>query len=278
MEKINLHTHSTFCDGKNTPREMVLGAIEKGFTALGFSGHSMYPFADEWHICPKELDKYVAEIRTLQKEFSGQIKIYCGFEADFLPPLTLPSKKHYSHFNPDFLIGAVHYLVNENGQFTVDDSKENVAEGFARLYKNNGKELVHEYFLAQRKMLEKGDFDIIAHPDLIRKRNGLLKMFDENESFYKEEVQLTAKAIAKAGVVAEINTGAIARGDMDDVYPSAYFLDLLYQNKVPICISSDAHTTRGLDCAFDKARAIALKSGYKELVYPHNGSQDIVKL
>ena len=278
MEKINLHTHSIFCDGKNTPREMVLAAIEKGFTVLGFSGHSMYPFGDEWHISPKELDSYVAEIRSLQQKFSGQIKIYCGFEADFLPPLTLPSKKHYSHFNPDFLIGAVHYLVNENGQFTVDDSKENVAEGFARLYKNNGKELVHEYFLAQRKMLEKGDFEIIAHPDLIRKRNGILNMFDENESWYKEEVQLTAKAIAQAGVVAEINTGAIARGDMDDVYPSSYFLELLHQNKVPICISSDAHTPNGLDCAFDKAIAIALKTGYTELVYPHNGSEDIVKL
>ena len=186
MEKINLHTHSIFCDGKNTPREMVLAAIEKGFTALGFSGHSMYPFGDEWHISPKELDRYVAEIRSLQQEFKEQIKIYCGFEADFLPPLTFPSKKHYSHFNPDFLIGAVHYLVNENGQFTVDDSKENVAEGFARLYKNNGKELVHEYFQAQRKMLEKGDFEIIAHPDLIRKRNGILNMFDENEGWYKE--------------------------------------------------------------------------------------------
>ena len=278
MEQINLHPHSIFCDGKNTPREMVIAAIEKSFTALGFSGHSMYPFGDEWHISPKELDSYVAEIRSLQQEFSGQIKIYCGFEADFLPPLTLPSKKHYSHFNPDFLIGAVHYLVNENGQFTVDDSKENVAEGFARLYKNNGKELVHEYFLAQRKMLEKGDFEIIAHPDLIRKRNGILNMFDETESWYKEEVQLTAKAIAQAGVVAEINTGAIARGDMDDVYPSSYFLELLHQNKVPICISSDAHTPNGLDCAFDKARTIALKTGYTELVYPHNGSEDIVKL
>ena len=278
MEKINLHTHSIFCDGRNTPREMVLGAIQKEFTALGFSGHSMYPFGDEWHIGPKQLDEYVSEIRSLQKEFSGQIKIYCGFEADYLPPIIKPSKKHYSHFNPDFLIGAVHYLVTQDGEFTVDDATDHVAQGFSELYHNDGKALVHDYFLAQRKMLEQGDFEIIAHPDLIRKRNGILKMFDENESWYKEEVQLTAKAIAKAGVVAEINTGAIARGDMDDVYPSAYFLELLYQNKVPICISSDAHTPNGLDCAFDKARAIALKTGYKELVYPHNGSQDIVKL
>ena len=135
-----------------------------------------------------------------------------------------------------------------------------------------------EYFEAQRKMLQVGDFEIIAHPDLIRKRNAELNIFNEEETWYKQELKLTAKAIANAGIVAEINTGAISRGAMDDVYPSAYFLELLYENKVPICISSDAHTPDGLDCAFDRARAIALKTGYKELVYPHNGSQDIVKL
>jgi len=278
MEKINLHTHSSFCDGNNTPREMVLAAIEKEFTVLGFSGHSMYPFGSDWHISPKELQAYVNEIRSLSKEFSSKIKIYCGFEADFIPSITIPTKQNYADFSPDFLIGAVHYLVNEKGQFTVDDSTPNVAKGFTELYDSNSRQFVHDYFEAQRKMLNQGDFDIIAHPDLIRKRNEALKMFDEKEDYYKEEVKLTAKAIAKAGVVAEINTGAISRGAMDDTYPSAFFLDLLFENKVPICISSDAHTTDGLDCAFDRARAIALKTGYKELVYPHNGSQNIVKL
>ena len=31
----NLHQHSTFCDGKNTPEEMVQVAIERGLTAIG---------------------------------------------------------------------------------------------------------------------------------------------------------------------------------------------------------------------------------------------------
>ena len=35
----DFHTHTTFCDGKNTPEEMVLAAIEKGMPRIGFSGH-----------------------------------------------------------------------------------------------------------------------------------------------------------------------------------------------------------------------------------------------
>ena len=35
--KQNLHTHSIFCDGKDTIEEMTLEAISKGFDILGFS-------------------------------------------------------------------------------------------------------------------------------------------------------------------------------------------------------------------------------------------------
>ena len=40
----NFHTHSVFCDGDNTLEEIATSAIEKGFTALGFSGHGFTPF------------------------------------------------------------------------------------------------------------------------------------------------------------------------------------------------------------------------------------------
>ena len=39
----NYHTHTTFCDGKNTPQEIVEGAIQKRFDAIGFSGHINVP-------------------------------------------------------------------------------------------------------------------------------------------------------------------------------------------------------------------------------------------
>ena len=42
--KINLHSHTTFCDGKNSAEEMVVSAIDHGFDVFGFSGHSYTPF------------------------------------------------------------------------------------------------------------------------------------------------------------------------------------------------------------------------------------------
>lgn len=271
MTKINLHTHSTFCDGKNTPEEMVLAAIEKGFSVLGFSGHSMYPFSSDWHIPSNRHQKYVKTIRSLAEKYQDKIKILCGFECDYFPPLSLPEKSHFGDLNPDYLIGAVHYVTNNGHQTTVDDSTANVKKGLDLLYAGDGKACVLAYFQAQREMLKLGTFEIWAHPDLIRKRNGNLHFFDENESWYKEEVKATVKEAAQAGVIAEINTGAIARGAMDDVYPSEYFLSLMFDAKIPVCINSDCHNAPDLDCAFDRAVAIAKKVGYKELTYPVNG-------
>ena len=79
MYKQNLHTHTTYCDGNNTPEEMVLAAIEKGFGSLGFSMHS--------HIYSKEKPvelvlAYKEEIARLKKAYADQIEIYCGIEKE----------------------------------------------------------------------------------------------------------------------------------------------------------------------------------------------------
>ncbi|MBQ7974646.1 MAG: hypothetical protein IJ300_03045 [Clostridia bacterium] len=44
MIKQNLHTHSLYCDGKNTLEELTEAAIERGFSSIGFSGHCYTPF------------------------------------------------------------------------------------------------------------------------------------------------------------------------------------------------------------------------------------------
>lgn len=290
MQKINLHTHSKFSDGRFTAEEMVISAIKCGFTVLGFSEHSIHPLnpsfyspEKSWHIFPENISAYAKEMQRLKKKYEAQIKLLTGFEADFFEDntpgksigSTIPLKSNFD-FTPDFLIGSVHFVCNQKGFYTVDYDPESVKAGLIKLYgdKNGNvdyKAAVCEYFEAERKMLELGKFEILGHADLIKKNNPVLHFFDENESWYKEELKLTAKAAARAEVVAEINTGAIARGLLDDVYPSAQFLEYFKDEGVPICINSDAHFTDKIDCAWDRATLAAKKAGYKELTYPVSG-------
>lgn len=275
MQKANFHTHSTFCDGKNTAEEMVLAAIEKGFSVLGFSGHSMYPFAESWHITPKDFENYVSEIKRLKEKYSGKIQIFCGFEADYFPCVTCPDKNAYSDLSPDYLIGSVHYVAKDGFSYSVDNKTELVKKGIEKLYSGDGKQAVLGYFEAQKEMLERGNFDILGHSDLIRLRNKDLHFFDPSETWYKDLLKDFAKTVAKAGVIAEINTGGKARSGMEDFYPSDYLLELYFQNGVPVCVNSDAHKTEFLDFGFEEAVALAKKTGYKELIYPCIGSVKI---
>ncbi len=262
--KTNFHTHTTFCDGKNTPEEMVKAAIEKGIERLGFSAHSMYPYSSDWHLESRQHGAYTQEIRRLQKEYAGKIEIFLGFEADYLPGICAPRFENFSAFKPDFLIGSVHFLPNPTKIFAVDNNPPELAEGIRDIFEGNVQKAVGYYFSLQKEMLFRGDFTILGHADLIRKFNGKLRLFSEDEEWYKKELRSLAEAIAKSGVVAEINTGAISRGYMTSPYPSAYLLSLLHEKNVPVMINSDAHTAVALDCAFDLATELAKQAGYKE--------------
>lgn len=268
----NLHTHTLFCDGKNSPEEMVCSAIEKGLSVLGFSGHSMYPFSSDWHIASKEHKNYCDEIKRLKDKYKEKLCIELGFEADYIPGLCAPVFSNFSEFAPEFLIGSVHYIYNEKKMFAIDNTPQELIDGINNVFGGNVKTAISHYFSMQREMLASGSFTIIGHPDLIRKFNTKINLFDENESWYKKELEATADAIKRSGVIAEINTGAIARGHMNDAYPSDYFLSLLHERNVPITISSDAHAANAIDSAFDFAQQKAKKAGYKEIAVPKAGS------
>ncbi|MCR5606134.1 MAG: histidinol-phosphatase [Treponema sp.] len=270
--KTNYHTHSTFCDGKNTVREMIEEAIRRNFSVLGFSSHCMYPFSSDWHIPTLNIPLYVDEVKKLRDEYASKLDVKLAFEVDFIPSFSIPLRETYKQFSPDYLIGAVHYLANEDFIFTVDGSADEVKNGLEKVFSGDGKKMVQSYFSAEKKLLEKGEFDILAHADLIRKLNGRLNFFDEKDSWYREELKSMAKAISKSGVIVEINTGGMARGYTDSPYPSAEFLSILKEYNIPVTIDSDAHNADKIDFAFDFAKEHAIKAGYKELAYIEDGN------
>ena len=82
MELKNFHTHTTYCDGKNTAEEMILAAINQGFTALGFSGHSPTSIDPSYCMTTDETRRYIDELKALREKYADKIRIYIGLEAD----------------------------------------------------------------------------------------------------------------------------------------------------------------------------------------------------
>lgn len=265
--KTNYHTHSTFCDGKNTLEEMILTAIEKDFQILGFSSHSMYPFATDWHLPVEKHEEYVKSLRELKDKYKDQIDVQIGFEADFIQGLCFPDFESYKNFNPDFLIGSVHFVPGKNGFFEADGNIETVKKEIKNSFNGNIKKAVQEYFYLEREMLKKANFSIMGHPDLIKMQNHKEKLFDENEFWYKKEIKILAKEISRSGVCVEVNTGGLARKKTNSPYPSYYFLEELKKYNVPLCLNSDCHNKEFLDYGFDETIQELKKIGYKELSF-----------
>ncbi len=271
----NYHTHSTYCDGVHSLSEMAKAAFDAGIKVLGFSAHTAFPFASYWHMEVNNYEKYFYDLEVLKKEYEGRMEILAGLEAEHLPPISYCTKKTYSNFNLDFMIGSVHYLVDCNpikgGVFTVDGPTKEVYDGVQTYFNGDGKKAVQAYFSAERDMIQNGDFDIIGHIDLFRKRNAELKLFDENDSWYRNELKETAKVAGKSGKVVEINTGGMARANLTTPYPSHDFLTLLKAENVPITINSDSHSTDSIITHFDVALEFVKSAGYETTYHLSQG-------
>ena len=74
MPMKNFHTHTTFCDGKNSAEEMVISAIEKGFCALGFSGHSYETYSPDFCMTIDGTEAYKKEVLRLKYKYADKIK------------------------------------------------------------------------------------------------------------------------------------------------------------------------------------------------------------
>ena len=62
----SVHTHTTFCDGADTPAAMAAAAAEMGLQTLGFSGHGYVP-QENFGIPPERMGDYCEQIRRLRQ-------------------------------------------------------------------------------------------------------------------------------------------------------------------------------------------------------------------
>ena len=252
--KTNYHTHTIWCDGKDSPRRVIQAAIAKGFAEIGFSSHAMLPESDTgWVLTPEKSLRYAKEIRALAEEFKGQISVRCGVEADYVPGGANPDRTTYAAIAPDYIIGSIHFVLAPDGvRVPVDHTPELLADGIRDHFGGDAVVYVKAYFAQLREMVAKFDFDVVGHLDLVRKFNVKHPYFDERAGWYRDELAKTADAVAASGKLAEVNTGAISRGWLPDAYPSPAFRSLLRERGVKFVLSSDAHAADAIDCAFDR--------------------------
>ena len=85
MPLSNYHTHTAYCDGKDTPRALVEEAVRLGCPALGFSGHSYTAYDPDCCMSPEGTQAYRREVLTLREEYAGRLDILLGLSRTIIP-------------------------------------------------------------------------------------------------------------------------------------------------------------------------------------------------
>lgn len=279
MQLFNLHTHSIFSDGKSTPEDVVLEAINQGLKALGFSDHSPVPFENSFAIKNDEVQNYIDTINFLKEKYKDQIDIYCSMEMDFIPGIVKDFKKTKEELNLDYMIGSVHLVGNDIDRlWFIDGSKvETYDEGLFNYYDGDIKKGVRAFFHQYNEMIETEEFDIVGHFDKIKMHNRG-RYFSENDKWYRDYLMETLTLIKEKSLIVEVNTRGIYKKRSDDFYPSAWLFPIMREMNIPVVISSDSHKAEELTLCFKEAEEALRASGYKETVCYADGAYKSVAL
>lgn len=254
--KQNLHTHTVYCDGKDTPEEMILTAMEKGFDSLGFSGHSPVPYSNYGGISKERTELYKIEVRRLKEKYGKDFPLFLGLEVDLYSDADLSGY--------DYLIGSFHYFKLGDEYVGFDRTAEECRRIVNVYFGGDGMAFAKEYYRQLATLPEHGDFDILGHFDLIAKNIERDAFFDQESPEY---VALAAEALQKLqGKIPyfEVNTGCIARGYRSYPYPTLSLMKEMKRYGFKPIIASDCHDRNVLDDGFEEAAQLLKQSGFTE--------------
>jgi len=252
MKRIDYHLHTRLCKhARGTIDEYVAQALSLDLDEIGFSDHNpmLQEFARPHRMDPGQFDRYVAMVREAQKKFP-RLPIKLGLEADFLPGGEDFLKEQISRYPFDYVYGSVHYL----GEWGFDDPV------FIHVWDDYNVDNVYtRYFEALMQLIESRLFDIIAHPDLVKKFGHRPKNLDMESIYHR-----VCRCLKEASMCMEVNTAGL-RKEVGEIYPVKRFLEIAYEHDVPIVIGSDAHAPEEVGKDYDRAVALARSAGYTHI-------------
>jgi len=252
MRLPDYHIHTARCGhASGRMEEYIQQALALGLKEIGFADHvPMYWLAEdardpELAMPGSGLAGYVAEVERLRSAYP-EISVKLGLEADYIPGHEAGLRRLLEQYPFDYVLGSVHFIDGWGFDNPV----------YIGRYKTlDLDQLYRRYFELVRQAARSRLFDIMAHPDLIKKF-GFGAGFDLRD-LYDE----TAGTFAEAGVCVEVNTAGL-RVPAGEIYPSEEFLRACRKHGVPVTTGSDAHLPGQVGHEFDSAVRLLIRTGY----------------
>ncbi len=237
---IHALAHGEYTYDQEWLQEFLDRAHHLGIQEIGFSEHDEY--------------RDRIDIKLLNKWQTGRpynMDIKLGLEVDYIPGREEEIRDIIRQNEYDYIIGSVHYL---NGWgFDHPDYRD-------RYNEFDIDDIYGQYTSLLIKLVQSNCFDVVGHIDLIkiwghrpRKRTS---------RYYFEPV---LKAIQKSGMAVEINSAGL-RKPVEEIYPAANLIEMMFAYNIPIVFGSDAHSPEQLGLGLAEAYRSARQAGYRYFV------------
>jgi len=258
-ELIDCHVHTELSGhGGGSVGQMVSAAIFTGLSGLVLTEHLPLPEGMDPHnhiSMPSDaLVGYARDVGAWAQRARG-LEVVVGAEADWIPGReseTAAIRDAAAAAGVTVFLGSVHFLDGwafDDPHHLEEWDDRDIDEVYAR------------YFAYWCDAARSGVFDVMAHPDLVKKF-GHRPTFDPRE-LYAE----AARAAADGGVLVEVSTAGL-RKPVGEIYPAHDLLVAFREAGVGATAGSDAHGTdevgRDIEVAYDALVA----AGFSEVHLP----------
>ncbi len=225
------HMHTPRCNHAiGRVRDYAAAALALGLAEIGMSDHCPMPdgYDAAWRMRRDELQSYLAEVEAVRTHHAGRLSVRIGLEADFHPGTEDFVRALIDTYAWDYIIGSVHYI----GDWGFDNE-----DAIGRWREWDIEDAYCAYYELVAESAASGMFDIIGHPDLIKKF-GHRPPPDSARVQAAEEAML--QSVRAAGCVLEISSAGL-RKPVREVYPHGRIIAKAARLGIPFSFGSDAH-------------------------------------
>lgn len=260
---VDYHMHTAVTvDAHATEEECCQRAVALGLREIAFTNHVMLTEPD-FTMSPEELVDHWVRIQVCQQRYP-ELTIRLGLEIDYYAGREDDIAATIQHYEDlisrrfDFILGAVHHL---NGVFF------GPSRNAPALFNNQEVEAIyHDFFVLMAKAAQSGLFDVMAHPDLIKKYTGKLHPpvpFNR----YRAPVGAFLESLLESGVGIEVNPSGLKRS-VAEIYPSDPLL-YLYVSEAKargvepiVTLGSDAHRVEDVGARLSEGIMALQRAGH----------------
>ena len=251
------HVHTDFSEDSRTRMEAACqSAIARNVDEIAITDHCDFGPCDAHEEFPTE--DYLAAIRNCREQFRGGLIIRAGIELG--EPHLFPDQAAavLSGYDFDVVLGSAHY------------AKGMQAAWHRGFFDQPLQDAYESYFRQVVDLAADGDFDVLAHLDLVKRDARKFGNVYDGPGPYADMIRAALTSLVERGKGIELNTSPLRHEQMEPC-PSVEILRWYRELGGEILtLGSDAHTPDAVGSHLDAAKEMVKSVGFTRLaIFEH---------